>query len=177
MSAAALSPVRGGVGRCGVGAAGGLPGRCNGAERCVLATPVVASPLCALPFARRRAAQGDVLPLHVAAGFGASEAVVEALLAAYPGAIKEENSVRLPYLDSSRAAFALSRAGRHAAQLGMLPLHVAVGGSNDAVVLALLAAHPVAAKKADKVARAPDTPVLPSAPRCLLACALSRARR
>ena len=89
---------------------------CAGHARCCIAF------ICALPFARRRAAQDDcngVLPLHAAVGFGASEAVVVALLAAYPGAIKEENSVRLPYLHSSCAAFARSRAGYHAAQVEM----------------------------------------------------------
>ena len=47
-----------------------------------------------LSLARRRAAQDGDLPLHCAAVGNASEAVVAALLAAYPEAAKEKNEVR-----------------------------------------------------------------------------------
>jgi len=42
-----------------------------------------------------------VLPLHVAAGSHASEAVVAALLAAHPGAAKEKAKVRPPFLHTA----------------------------------------------------------------------------
>ena len=56
----------------------------------------VACRLCAraLSLARCRAAQRERLPLHVAAAFQASEAVVAALLKAYPDAAKEKDEVR-----------------------------------------------------------------------------------
>ena len=48
----------------------------------------------ALTLACCRAAQRERLPLHVAAAFQASEAVVAALLKAYPDAAKEKDEVR-----------------------------------------------------------------------------------
>ena len=48
--------------------------------------------------ARLCAAQDRSLPLHVAARSQASEAVVEALLAAHPDAAKEKDWVRPPFL-------------------------------------------------------------------------------
>ena len=52
--------------------------------------------------ARLRAAQdGWRLPLHVAAEYQASEAVVAALLAAHPGAAKEKAKVRPPFLHTA----------------------------------------------------------------------------
>ena len=52
--------------------------------------------------ARLRAAQFGRLPLHVAAASQASEAVVAALLAAYPGAAKKKDkgNVRPPLLQT-----------------------------------------------------------------------------
>ena len=49
-----------------------------------------------LSLTRRRAAQDGNLPLHGAAANQASEALVAALLEAYPDAVKEKDEVRLP---------------------------------------------------------------------------------
>ena len=52
--------------------------------------------------------QDGRLPLHYAAAKQASEAVVVALLAAHPGAAKEQNRVRQPCPYTSHATFLLS---------------------------------------------------------------------
>ena len=103
-AAVALCCGRKGVGCGGWGAAGGIPWRRQDEGRgahaapahnllsCVGCTPSVC--MRALT-ARRRAAQSwKRLPLHFAAAGKASEVVVTALLAAYPGAAKDK--VRLP---------------------------------------------------------------------------------
>ena len=119
---------------------------------------------------RFRAAQSStMLPLHLAAGGKASEAVVAALLAAHPGAAKEKDEVRpqRPHatlappacttaLASPLASLACIRAlacsPSHAAQDGRLPLHHAARlNASEAVVAALLAAHPGAAKEKERV--------------------------
>ena len=100
-SAAALCRGRERVGGGGGGAAGGASGGGQGEEQGGPATPAhpfsQAAPrrvsACTLLLACRRAAQKGRLPLHHALGKQASEAVVAALLAAYPEAAKERNEV------------------------------------------------------------------------------------
>ena len=79
-----------------------------------------------------------------------------ALLAAHPGAAAEkDNKVRPPRSHPSAygpRAYADSLARLRAAQFGILPLHFAAANQvPEAVVAVLLAAHPGAAKKKDKV--------------------------
>ena len=97
-------------------------------------------------------------PLHVAAQFNSSEAVVQALLAAYPDAVKATNNdgntplhVAARYSSSVAVVQALLAAYPEAARakdkIGNMPLHAAAWYSSSvSVVQALLAAYPEAAK-------------------------------
>ena len=95
--------------------------------------------------------QDGRLPLHYAAAKQASEAVVVALLAAHPGAVKEQNRVRQP-CPTHLPRHALARISLPRAQIGRLPLHEAAATrASEAVVRVLLAAHPGASKEKDNV--------------------------
>ena len=97
--------------------------------------------------------QDGKLPLHFAAQSNESEAVIKALLDAYPDAVKEKDKVRC---GRGRRVFcpllSLLTCVCCRVQDGYLPLHLAAyHNESEAVIKALLDAYPDAAKEKAKV--------------------------
>ena len=114
---------------------------------------VMAWLLATIPeYAKEKDGSGE-LPLHYAASNNKSEAVIKALLDAYPGAAKEKDKVRCGRGRRVLCpALSLLTCVCCRVQDGRLPLHYAAyGNKSEAVIKVLLDAYPDAAKAKTKV--------------------------